>query len=258
MSSINPVLLLPGALAERADSIGNAFAASLTLGAGQFCTNPGLVLVIDGPHVDAFIAATHAAVMRITPAPMLTPGIHAAYRKGVAALGNNKRVRRVVQGQQAEGLVSEIVMFETRANDFLSDARLSEEIFGAAALLVRCGDAVQLEAVLDSLEGQLTASVHAATTDMELAGRLMPRLERRVGRVLFNGFGTGVEVCDAMVHGGPYPATSDGRSTSVGSLAIMRFLRPVCYQDVPASLLPLALRQENPAGIPQRIDGERR
>jgi NADP-dependent aldehyde dehydrogenase len=258
MSSINPVLLLPGALAERAASIGSAFAASLTLGAGQFCTNPGLVLAIDGPHVDAFIAATRAAVMPMTPAPMLTPGIHAAYREGVAALGDHKHVRRVVQGQQGEGLVSEIAMFETRAREFLADPRLSNEVFGASALLVRCRDITELDAALDSLDGQLTASVHAAATDMELAGRLLPGLERRVGRVLFNGFGTGVEVCDAMVHGGPYPATSDGRSTSVGSLAIMRFLRPVCYQDVPASLLPPALREENPAGIPRLVDGARR
>jgi NADP-dependent aldehyde dehydrogenase len=258
MSSINPVLLLPGALAERAAAIGGAFAASVSLGAGQFCTNPGLLLAIDGPQVDAFVSATQAAVTPMTPATMLTPGIHAAYRKGVAALDGNKRVRRVVQGQSAEGLVSEIAVFETRAGDFLADPRLSDEVFGATALLVRCSDVAQLEAVLDSLEGQLTASVHAATADTELASRLLPRLERRAGRVLFNGFGTGVDVCDAMVHGGPYPSSSDGRSTSVGSLAIMRFLRPVCYQDLPASLLPMALREDNPEGIPRRINGERR
>jgi 2,5-dioxopentanoate dehydrogenase len=257
MSSINPVLLLPGALAERGAAIGAAFAGALTLGAGQFCTNPGLVLVIEGPGVEAFIEGTRSAISTMAPATMLTEGIHNAYCQGVGALAANDRVVHLIEGGAGEGLVSQPNLFATTAADFLSDHRLSEEVFGATALLVRCKDAAELKAVLHALEGQLTAAVHAAASDMALAAELMPLLERRAGRVLFNGFGTGVEVCDAMVHGGPYPSTSDGRSTSVGSLAIMRFLRPVCYQDVPSELLPAALRQDNPYDIPRRTDGAR-
>ncbi|HVN99310.1 MAG TPA: aldehyde dehydrogenase (NADP(+)) [Steroidobacteraceae bacterium] len=257
MSSINPVLLLPGALAERGAAIGSAFAASLTLGAGQFCTNPGLLLALDGPGLGAFLEGTRAALASIAPATMLTPGIHEAYCRGVAALAANPRVKSGAQGPTGAGLVSEAHVFETSASDFLADPRLSEEVFGATALLVRCAGAEQLLAVVDALDGQLTAAVHAASSDMALAATVLPRLERRVGRVIFNGFGTGVEVCDAMVHGGPYPATSDGRSTSVGSLAIMRFVRPVSYQDVPAELLPPPLREENPWRLPRRVDGVR-
>ena len=257
MSSINPVVLLPGALSERAAAIGGTFANAVTLGAGQFCTNPGLLLAMDGPAVEDFIVAANAAVMAVAPATMLTPAIHAAYCKGVQALEVNPRVRSLMRGGSAKGLVSQARLFQTTARDFLADPDLSQEVFGATALLVRCAHVEELEAVLDALDGQLTASVHTAGSDLELAARLLPRLERRAGRVLFNGFGTGVEVCDAMVHGGPYPATSDGRSTSVGSLAITRFLRPVSYQDVPEQLLPATLRENNPFNLPRRIDGRR-
>ncbi|MDE2441873.1 MAG: aldehyde dehydrogenase (NADP(+)) [Betaproteobacteria bacterium] len=257
MSSINPVVLLPGALAERGEAIGTAFAASVTLGAGQFCTNPGLLLAIDGPGLESFIEGTRVALAAAPPAPMLTPGIHQAYCHGVSQLEANPRVKRLIAGLAGEGFVCQANLFETSASDFLGDASLSEEVFGATALLVRCANAGQLQQVVDALEGQLTASVHAAESDLELAGSLMPSLERTVGRILFNGFGTGVEVCDAMVHGGPYPSTSDGRSTSVGSLAIMRFLRPICYQDLPPALLPPAIQDDNPFGNPQLLNGKR-
>jgi NADP-dependent aldehyde dehydrogenase len=162
-----------------------------------------------------------------------------------------------VAGVEAEGHVSSPRLFAVPASRFKGDPVLSEEVFGAASLLVLCKDAAELAEVLRGLEGQLTVSVHSSAADGADAALLMPVIERLAGRVLFNGFGTGVEVCDAMVHGGPYPSTSDGRSTSVGSLAIMRFLRPVCYQDVPEELLPEAVRTANPLGIPQRIDGAR-
>lgn len=257
MSSINPVLLLPGALAERGDTIGRAFAASLTLGAGQFCTNPGLVLAIDQSDVGAFEAGARAVLTETPPPTMLTPSIHSAYQSGVAALAANPRVERVTGGEQSQGLVCQPHLFTTTASDVFVDPRLTEEVFGAVSLLVRCRDTAELIRVLENLEGQLTVAVHAAESDLALARDLMPKLERLAGRVLFNGFGTGVEVCDAMVHGGPYPATSDGRSTSVGSLAITRFLRPVCYQDVPAALLPVALQDANPQDVPRRVDGLR-
>ncbi|MCX8498083.1 MAG: aldehyde dehydrogenase (NADP(+)), partial [Caulobacteraceae bacterium] len=146
--------------------------------------------------------------------------------------------------------------FTTTAEAFQSDRSLHDEVFGAASILVRCPDLETLISVLEGLEGQLTAAVHAVEADHQAAARLLPILERRAGRILFNGFGTGVEVGHAMVHGGPFPSTSDPRSTSVGSLAIMRFLRPVSYQDIPASLLPMALRDENPFKVPRRINGQ--
>ena len=257
MSSINPVLLLPGALEERATAIGAAFAGALALGAGQFCTNPGLLLAIEGSQIDGFLAGAKSAIAGMDPATMLTAGIHNAYRERVDALSANERVEHAIQGKEGEGLVSQLNLFSTTAQDFLADSHLANEVFGAASLMVRCADVDELMAVLRALEGQLTVSVHAADADLALAGRLLPLLERRAGRLLFNGFGTGVEVCDAMVHGGPYPSTSDGRSTSVGSLAIMRFLRPICYQDVPETLRPAALQDSNPHNLPRRINGGR-
>lgn len=242
MSSINPVILLPGALSERAEAIGTAFVGALTLGAGQFCTNPGLLLALEGEGTDAFLAAAAGAIAGATPSTMLTPGIHGAYCAGVGHLKTHPEARLVAASTADDGLTATAHLFETTAAAFLAHPELSEEVFGAASLLVRCPDIDSLKAVLEALEGQLTAAVHVADADIGMAQDLMPLLERLAGRVLFNGFGTGVEVCDAMVHGGPWPATSDGRSTSVGSLAIARFLRPVCYQDVPAALLPAALR----------------
>jgi NADP-dependent aldehyde dehydrogenase len=257
MSSINPVVLLPGALRQRGDAIGKAFAGALTLGAGQFCTNPGLVFALDGPDLQSFLASAQATISEASPQTMLTASIHSAYQAGVAALSANPRVARIAQGEQGEALSCQANLFAATAGEFLDDPQLAEEVFGASSLLVRCKDWQELRRALEGLEGQLTVSVHAAEEDLTLARDLMPLLERVAGRVLFNGFGTGVEVCDAMVHGGPYPATSDGRSTSVGSLAIARFLRPVCYQDVPDALLPAAVQDANPYDVPRRIDGAR-
>ncbi len=255
MSSINPVILLPQALAANGEAIGEVFVGSLTLGAGQFCTNPGLLLALEGPGLDAFLRAAGRALGRTAAAVMLTPGIHKAYGEGVGALQANAAVTPVAHGGEGEGFRCQAALFSTTAAQFLADASLQDEVFGAAGLLVRCPDLGALTAVIDSLEGQLTASVHAVAGDHEAARELLPHLERKAGRILFNGFGTGVEVCHAMVHGGPFPATSDPRSTSVGSLAIARFLRPVCYQDVPPELLPPELRDGNPLGVPRRVNG---
>jgi alpha-ketoglutaric semialdehyde dehydrogenase len=188
---------------------------------------------------------------------MLTPGIHDAYARGVETLADHAGVETVARGQAAQGLTSCPALFSTTAERFVACPALAYEVFGASSLLVRCRDLTALEGVIAALEGQLTIAVHAADTDLADAARLMLLLERKAGRILFNGFGTGVEVCDAMVHGGPFPATSDGRSTSVGSLAIARFLRPVCYQDVPQGLLPAILRDDNPLDVPRRVDGRR-
>ncbi|MFV3126499.1 aldehyde dehydrogenase (NADP(+)) [Niveispirillum sp. KHB5.9] len=252
MSSINPVILLPGALGRRGEAVAKAFVGALTLGAGQFCTNPGLLLAIEGPGLEAFVAGAAQAITASAPATMLNQGIHRAYCTGVQRLFAHPAVTRLAEGPVGDGWVCRAALFGVSAADFLAHAELHEEVFGACSLLVRCRDAVELWSVLAALEGQLTIAIHAeGTDDQAMAADLLPLIERKAGRILFDGFGTGVEVCDAMVHGGPYPATSDVRTTSVGSMAIDRFLRPVCYQNTPDALLLAALREGNPLGLPR-------
>ena len=256
MSSINPVYLLPQALANRAAAIGKDFVASLTLGAGQFCTNPGLVLAVAGPDLDAFLASAAAALSHAPAATMLTPGILKAYQQGIARLSQNGHVETVATGKLQSGPTQgEAALFVTDAAAFVADSELMEEVFGAASLVVRCPDVQTMRELTAKLEGQLTATIQMDDGDTEDARLLLPALERRVGRILVNGYPTGVEVSNAMVHGGPYPATSDGRTTSVGTLAIRRFLRPVCYQDFPDALLPEPLHDPAPAGLWRRRDG---
>ena len=256
MSAVNPVLLLPAALAARGRAIAPAFVAALSLGAGQFCTNPGVILAIDGPDLDAFLDAAAEAMDAVAPAVMLTGGILGAYCAGVEALGSHADVTRVGQGQAGAGRQAQAALFATTAQAFLDDPHLQGEVFGAAGLVVRCRDAAELRSVVAALEGQLTVAVHAEVADHALARELLPLLERKAGRIVFNGFGTGVEVGHAMVHGGPFPATSDGRFTSVGSLAIRRFLRPVSYQDLPEVLRPPGLRSDPEPGFPRLTDGK--
>lgn len=256
MSSINPVLLFPGALAVRGAEIGRAFAVSLTLGAGQFCTNPGLVLAVEGPGFDTFLDAAGEALAAIPATTMLTPGILKAFETGVSKLSRHGDVALVASGPDGGAHRGRAALFATTANAFLKDQDLHEEVFGAASLVVRCPDTAAVRRILEGLEGQLTATLHIEEADTDAVRSLLPVLERKVGRILVNGFGTGVEVAHAMVHGGPFPATSDGRTTSVGSLAISRFLRPVCYQDLPDALLPDELRGSGLPGLPKRLDGK--
>lgn len=237
MSSINPVILLPGALNERGAEIGKAFVASLTMGAGQFCTNPGLVLALECDGLSAFLSSAAEALGAAAAQTMLTKGICEAYARGVQQLGGQAGVRRVMQGQAGSATQGQAALFETSAADFLKTPAMHEEVFGAASLVVRCASLAELEQVVAHLEGQLTASMHIAASDKPVAAALVPQLELMAGRIVINGFGTAVEVCPAMVHGGPYPSTSDGRTTSVGTLAIQRFLRPVCYQSLPDDIL---------------------
>src|SRR3954468_13984859 len=254
MSSINPVFLLDGALATRGADLGRAFVASLTMGSGQFCTNPGLVIAIDGPGLDGFLTAARDAVADASATPMLTPGIAANYATGVDTLSGEADL--IVRGKTGDGQTTcRAALFATGAASFLSSENLQAEVFGASSLVVRCADADEMRTVASNIEGQLTATVHADESDYDDAGRLLPLLELKAGRILFDGWPTGVEVCHAMVHGGPYPATSDSRSTSVGSRAIERFLRPVCYQNVPKPLLPSAIAEDNPDHLWRRIDG---
>jgi NADP-dependent aldehyde dehydrogenase len=259
MSSINPVFMLPAMLATNAEALGAAFVESLTMGVGQFCTNPGLVIGIAGPDFDRFAAAAAAALQGKGAGTMLTAGIHDAYESGIGRLSGAAGVQVLAKGlPEGAGCAAQAALFRVDADTFAASHVLQEEVFGPASLLVVCRDEAEMLRLAAGLEGQLTATVHCTADDYPLAGKLLPALERKAGRVLFNGFPTGVEVCHAMVHGGPFPATSDNRSTSVGALAIERFLRPVSYQNVPASLLPAALRDDNPLRLARLVDGELR
>jgi len=230
----------------------------LTLGAGQFCTNPGLVFLQKGSATDRFIDAAKAAIAQKAAQTMLTPAIAQAFHQGIEKLKLQSTLDVLAEGQpsstttayQAQGMIS-----LCSGSDFIANAALQEEVFGPSSIIVICDDLEQTLAITKSLEGQLTATIHATNEDHHLAARLMPVLERKVGRILFNGFPTGVEVCHAMVHGGPYPATSDSRTTSVGATAIDRFLRPVCYQAIPENLLPTALQENNEWKLKRLVNG---
>jgi len=256
MSSINPVILFPAALAARAEALGAGYAASLTMGSGQFCTNPGIVLGVAGPDLDRFVASAASALRDVAAQVMLTGGIHAAFESGVAALSNHGAVELIAEGSAGQGCNrGQPRLFATDAAAFIANPALAEEVFGAASIIVRARDFDEVRSVLAALEGQLTATLQLDANDHALAAPLIPLLERKAGRILANGWPTGVEVSTAMVHGGPFPATSDPRTTSVGTGAIERFLRPVCYQDLPDALLPAPVAHGNPLGLPRTVDG---
>ena len=258
MSSINPVFLLPEALKARGAQLAEGFVASLNMGAGQFCTNPGLVIGVRGAELGAFVEAAGGAVKQSAGQTMLTPGIHDAYQQGVKRLSSNGKVREAARGQVGETAhACQAGLFVTTAQDFLAEPELQEEVFGATSLVIECADTSEMQRVAAHLEGQLTATLQMDDGDLDAARQLLPILERKAGRILANGWPTGVEVCHAMVHGGPFPATSDSRTTSVGSAAIFRFLRPVCYQALPQGLLPEPLRDGNPWGVTRLVDGKR-
>lgn len=244
MSSINPVFILPGALRERSDQIAAGLHGSVTLGAGQFCTNPGLVLLAQSEDSDALVKKLGELMIGTAEQTMLTRAIYANYQKGVSSRMDHAAVETI--GQSA--------LFKTTATDFLAHPELAEELFGPSTLVVIYTD--QLLELVKALEGQLTATIHGTEDDLHAHQDLIRVLETKVGRLVFNGFPTGVEVGHAMVHGGPYPATSDGRYTSVGTRAIYRFARQICFQDFPGSTLPAELRDENPLNIWRMIDGE--
>ena len=258
MSSINPVLLFPAALRARGEALAQGFVASLTQGAGQFCTNPGLVIAHQGPALDTFISTAARLVQQSPAQTMLTPGIFQAYETGIGSLQELSSAQEAAAGLQGETPNQcQAHLFVTQARDFLADPALQAEVFGAVSLVVQCADEHEVRQVLEHLEGQLTITLQLDDADLDSARALLPTLERKAGRLLVNGWPTGVEVCDAMVHGGPFPATSDTRTTSVGTAAILRFLRPVCYQDFPDSLLPTALKHANPLHVRRLLDGHR-
>jgi alpha-ketoglutaric semialdehyde dehydrogenase len=256
MSSINPVIVLPQALQTRADSIARDLVASVVQGCGQFCTNPGLVIGIASP---AFTGFTQQVAQLIGDQPaqtMLNAGTLNSYGKGLHTLLAHPGIEHLA-GQTQAGNQAQPQLFKADASLLINgDEVLQEEVFGPTTVFVEVADQAQLSAALHGLRGQLTATIIGEPADFTQFGELTPLLEQKVGRILLNGYPTGVEVCDAMVHGGPYPATSDARGTSVGTLAIERFLRPVCFQNYPDSLLPDALKNANPLRIQRLVDGQ--
>lgn len=237
LGSVNPMFLLPQALAARGAAIAAGWSGSLTMGAGQFCTNPGIAVVLAGADADAFADTAKAALAQVGAQVMLTDGIAEAYRAG------RDRVAAATGGQ---GLLTSVCdlrnatpyLFEVSGDDWLANHALGEEVFGPLGLIVRARDFAQMQAIAARLEGQLTCTLHLDAGDHAQAQALLPVLERKAGRILANGFPTGVEVCDAMVHGGPYPASTNFGATSVGTMSIRRWLRPVSYQNLPVDLLP--------------------
>ena len=236
LGSVNPMFLLPGALGARGEAIANGWAGSLTMGAGQFCTNPGIALVLDGKDADDFVAKAQKALENVGEQTMLTDGIADAYRSGARRVAGSSGVRELI-GTSCETRHAAPYLFETTGKAWLADEELGEEVFGPLGIIVRVQDTDELMKIAHGLQGQLTCTLHMDEADTDLAASLMPVLERKAGRILANGFPTGVEVCDAMVHGGPYPASTNFGATSVGTLAIRRFLRPVSYQNIPSALV---------------------
>ena len=237
LGSVNPMFLLPEAMKARAEGLGQGWAGSLTMGAGQFCTNPGIAVVTDGPDAARFTAAAIEALGKVGEQTMLTDGIAKAYQDGQARFASRNTVKPLFT-TESTGRNALPNLFEISGEQFLADHALSEEVFGPLGLVVRVGSVDEMEKLARNFEGQLTATIHMDEGDLEDARRLRPILERKAGRVLVNGFPTGVEVVDSMVHGGPYPASTNFGATSVGTMSIRRFLRPVSYQNMPEALLP--------------------
>jgi NADP-dependent aldehyde dehydrogenase len=250
MSSTNPVFILPNAMKERGEKIAAGLHLSVTLGVGQFCTNPGLVFLNEDDDANTFTAKIKELIAATPSATMLTKGIADNYKQGTNALSEK------ISPLHHDSSQSTASLFQTNADEFLNDKTLSEEVFGPSTILVTHKNKEEILEVARNMEGQLTATIHGTEEDLREYSDLISILETKVGRIIFNGFPTGVEVAHAMVHGGPFPATSDGLSTSVGTQAIYRFVRPVCYQDFPQSLLPDELKDENPLGIMRLVDGE--
>ncbi|MCB1079408.1 MAG: aldehyde dehydrogenase (NADP(+)), partial [Verrucomicrobiae bacterium] len=252
MGSVNPVFVLPGALKERAGNIATGYIQSLTLGVGQFCTNPGLVFGLGSEEWETFVGQAVEGAKQAVPATMLHAGIHHAFVSGVNDMQGKTGLRLAAQSSQSADVAkSEAAchVFETDAEGLRQNPELYEEVFGPVSTVVKCSATTDLEEFAAQLEGSLTASVHGTEEDLAEHRRLIDILEKKVGRLIFNGYPTGIEVCHAMHHGGPYPATAHSYFTSIGTRCIYRFVRPVCFQGWPQSQLPEELRDDNPRGI---------
>mgnify|MGYP000574935835 CR=1 FL=1 len=255
MSAINPVLMLPTVFGENSENLAESLFGSLTLGVGQFCTNPGLIFIPE-QGTEAFEAKLAELAGAGAEGVMLNQAICNSYHAGTKQLAGNASVENISFTADASEDRAKPAVFKATADTFLSDSNLNDEVFGPATLLVTYKDEQQLLELCDSLEGQLTASVFCGDSESMALDSIVAVLEEKSGRVIYNGYPTGVEVCNSMVHGGPFPATSDGRSTSVGTMAITRFTRAVSFQAMPDSLLPAELQESNPLGILRMVDGE--
>lgn len=258
MGSTNPVFLLPGALAERGAKIAEGLRQSVTMGVGQFCTNPGLIIGLENPATHAFVEQFAALMKGAVPGTMLYAGLRDSYDEGVKRFSAVPGVRVAARSStppESQKTQAAPTLFAADAKTYLATAAIREELFGPASLVVTGGPDA-LEQIAATLDGHLTATIHGTAKDLEDHRDLVAILERKVGRLIFNGYPTGVEVAHSMQHGGPYPATTDSRTTSVGSAAIERFVRPICYQDFPQSSLPEELQDLNPRKIWRLVDGE--
>jgi len=259
MSNLNPVFILPEAMRGQPAKIAEGLRASVTLGVGQFCTKPGLVFGLQDAGFDQFQQALGQLFETTAPATMLHGGICESYHQGLARATETSGVKLVARSKEkadAQKTHGEAVVVCTDAKNFRKHPELAEEVFGPFAVLISAQTMAELEEVAENLEGQLTATVHGTPGDLEQAKRLLKILERKAGRLLINGFPTGVEVCPSMNHGGPYPATTDVRFTSVGTAALYRFVRPICYQNFPVTALPAALKNENPLNLWRLVNGK--
>jgi NADP-dependent aldehyde dehydrogenase len=257
MGSVNPVVLLPGAMEKEAEVWAKRYAGSITLGSGQFCTNPGLLLGIKGKSLDTFVNGLSQEILAIAPSSMLHPSIKGAYDRGkeLAVSQERTKVAAAFEGELGPNYPQQLVLL-VNGDTFMENPALHQEVFGPFAVLVQCKDETELLEIVRHLEGQLTGTVIGSDSEFPAFKSVVEALQQKVGRLIFNGVPTGVEVAPAMQHGGPYPASSDPRFTSVGVHAINRWVRPVSYQDCPDSLLPDELKDSNPLGIFRLVDGK--
>lgn len=256
MGSTNPVFILPYMLEKKGEKIAGELVSSVTMGVGQFCTNPGLVFLQQSENEQEFRNSLSADINETTSGVMLTKGIEDNYMKGIHRLSNQEGVEILAKGRhEGEGVGGTAHLLHTTGSLFLQKRALEEEIFGPSTLAVTVDNKEQLLKIAEQLGGHLTATIHGTDEDLEEYAELITILEQKVGRLLLNGYPTGVEVCHAMVHGGPFPSTTDSRTTSVGTMAIYRFTRPVCYQNFPQNLLPGELKDDNPLNIYRLVDG---
>jgi NADP-dependent aldehyde dehydrogenase len=256
MGSINPVFLLDGKLSDAADSVAEQYAGSVFLGVGQFCTNPGVIVAKEGSSLDTFKKVLVEKLQAKPAGCMLNPKIAQGYKEKRQEMLQQSGIEVLAEPGEESETRGAAAVAATNAETFLSEELLHEEVFGPYTLIVNCKNDEEMHRVADSLEGQLTVSLMGNEDELVSAKALVDTVREKAGRVIFNGVPTGVRVCHAMHHGGPFPATTDSKFTSVGTTAIERFVRPIAFQDSPQELLPDALKDDNPLRIHRTVDGK--
>ena len=259
MGSSNPVFILPKALETRGEALVQGLSGSICLGAGQFCTNPGMTVLLDNDTSAGFINDLATTLGESPAGTMVHSSIKTGYDRELAAKLEAEGVTLVAQSEATTdnpATAASPTLFKASAETYLGNEELNKEVFGPCTFAVTCNDKAQMVDIIESLEGHLTATIHGEEEDFEMFADAINLLEKKVGRIIINQYPTGVEVCASMLHGGPYPASTDSRTTSVGTAAIHRYARPVCYQNFPQTLLPDELKDDNPLGIRQMINGE--